>query len=369
MDKLFDAKRLIIISSFSEILFGGYIYKKLKSLNINTTIITGDYEIYQYLKKKEINCVLLNFIIPSVSNKLDLINLLKTLLIIPRLLKYKIKLFFFFKQFKKIQAAYYFGGHISKELPFIAYSLRNIKLICFDYYNWTKQYEPLFRKLKKIKIFFFKPSVIFFFWIYNFLSGSKYKILPMKDNTFYTIKQKKYDKEKFFNLSPRLNFKIIENYKHSIKSNKIKKRSVVILYQETDFFHKNFKFKNTINDLRYLLRELEKKGYEIYFKLHPHWNASIDGNPILQKYENIKFRILDAKIPIEQINFIPDFFIGNVSTAFKLLMPSKNNLIYNYENYYPYAYTSLRHQIDIKFLKSNDKNIFSNSIIKFINYI
>ena len=96
MGKLFDAKRLIIISSFSEILFGGYIYKKLTSLNISTTIITGDYEIYQYLKKKEINCVLLNFKIPLVSNKLDLISILKTLLIIPRLLFYKIKLFFFF---------------------------------------------------------------------------------------------------------------------------------------------------------------------------------------------------------------------------------------------------------------------------------
>ncbi len=369
MGKLFDAKRLIIISSFSEILFGGYIYKKLTSLNISTTIITGDYEIYQYLKKKEINCVLLNFKIPLVSNKLDLISILKTLLIIPRLLFYKIKLFFFFKQFKKIQAAYYFGGHLSKELPFIAYSLRNIKLICFDYYNWTKQYEPLIRKLKKIKIFFFKPSVIFFFWIYNFLSGSKYKILPMKDDAFYTIKQKKHNKEKFFNLSPRLNFKIIENYKNSIKSKNKKERSVVILYQESDFFHKNFKFNNIINDLKHLLRELEKKGYEIYFKIHPHYKVSIDGNPILQKYENIKFKVLDTNTPIEEIDFIPDFFIGYVSTAFKLLTPSKNNLIYNYENYNPYVYTSLRHKMDIKFLKSNDKNIFSNSLINFINYI
>ena len=81
------------------------------------------------------------------------------------------------------------------------------------------------------------------------------------------------------------------------------------------------------------------------------------------------FKVLDTNTPIEEIDFIPDFFIGYVSTAFKLLTPSKNNLIYNYENYNPYVYTSLRHKMDIKFLKSNDKNIFSNSLINFINYI
>jgi hypothetical protein len=362
MIQLFDVKRLIIISSFSEILFGGYIYKKLKSINIRTAIVTSDFEIYKHLEKNQINCVLLNLKIPSVSNNLNFVNLTKTFLIIPRLLLYKIKLFFFFKKFQKIKAIYYFGGHCSKELPFIIHCLRNFKLVCFDYYNWTEQYEPLFRKLKKINFFFFNPSVIFFFRIYNFFSGSKYKILPMKDNTFYTIKKKNYDNEKFFNLTNRLNLKIIQNYKQSIKSNIYKKKSVVILYQEADFFYEKFRYNNIINDFKYFLRETEKKNYEIFFKLHPHWNISIDGNPILQKYEDIKFKVLDTKTPIEYINFIPDFFIGNVSTAFKLLMPNKKNLIYTYENYYPYAYTSLRHRIDINFLKNNEKNVFSKSI-------
>ncbi len=364
MKKYFDAKRIIIISSFSEIIYAEYLYKKSNFFN-QTCFVTADKEIYKNLKKKNFNCVFLSFEIPSVSNKVNFVALVKALLIVLRLIIYKIKLFLFFKKFRKLKVIYYFGGHCSKDIPFFIQSLRNFRIICFDYYGWMKDYKPFLNKLKKINYLFYKPSIFIFFNIYNFLSGSKYRMILTKDGRYLTIKIKKFKNEMILNLDDNLNNKIIKNYNETLEKNHNIKKSVVILYQESIFFFKSFKANKIINDFNFLLEELRQKNYSIYFKVHPHWNKSFDNNPILERYQNFKFNVIDSNQPVEEINFIPDFFIGNISNAFKFLSPKKNNLIFTYEDYCPHSYYSLNYKLGMKYLRSNKKNIFFSSIKDF----
>lgn len=364
MKKYFDTKRIIIISSYSEMIYAEYLYEK-SNFPHQTMFVTADKGIYNNLIKKKLNCVFLFFKIPSVSNNTNFIALIKTLLIIVRLLIYKIKLFLFFKKFPKLEVIYYFGGHCSKDIPFFIESLRNYKIICFDYYGWMKDFKPFLNKLKKINYLFYKPSVFIFFYIYNFLSGSKYRMILTKDGTYLTIKIKKFKNEIILNLDNNLNNKIIKNYNKSLKRNNNLKKSVVILYQESDFLIKNFKVEKFIKDFNFLLEELKKKNYSVYFKVHPHWNKSFDNKPVLERYQNFKFNVLDSNEPVEEINFMPDFFIGYISSAFKFLSPKKNNLIFTYEDYCPYLYYSFNYKLGIKYLKNNKKNIFFSSIKDF----
>ena len=364
MNKSSDIKRLILVSSYGEILYAEYIYKKLLSNNIASIVITEDTEIYKNLLLKKINCELLNLNIPTISNKKNLVNLIKTSFIIPRLLYYKFKLSLYFRKFNKLDVIYYFGGHNSRSIPFIICSLKKFKIICFDYLERVKEFQYYFKKLNKINFLFHKPSIYIFFKIYNFLSGSKYKMILTKSNLFLTIKQKKFENEKILNLSDNFYEKINEVYAKSKKKNYIEK-SVVILYHEHDLFFKNFKIKKFVNDLIFLLEQLEQKNYSIFFKVHPHWNKSVDGKNILKKYEKFKFQVLDNNSPVEDISFTPDFFIGGISNAFKFLRPRNKNLIFTFEKYYPYGNLSPIYNLSTKYLESNEKNIFYSSIKDF----
>ena len=194
-------------------------------------------------------------------------------------------------------------------------------------------------------------------------------MILMKDGIFLTIKVKKFKNEIILRLSLDLKNKIIQNYSKFRKIRNDINKSVVILYQEEDFFNKKFKVKEIIDDFNFLLEKLSHRNYSIYFKLHPHWNRSFDKYPILQKYQDFKFTVLHSSEPIEYINFTPDFFIGNMSSAFKFLNPKKNNLIFTYEEYCPILNYSLNYKLGMKYLKSNEKNVFSESIRVLSTYL
>ena len=52
-----------------------------------------------------------------------------------------------------LELIYYFGGHCSKDIPFIIYSLRKYKIVCLDYYGWIKDSFVFGSELKIYKVF------------------------------------------------------------------------------------------------------------------------------------------------------------------------------------------------------------------------
>ena len=134
--------------------------------------------------------------VPSfVSNK-KLLFFLKNILIVLRFVIFKIKIKSFLKKYKKLKAAYFFGGHCDKQIPFIIYELKNLRLINLDYFNWIEGFSKLFRKLEKVNFLTKNFNSFLYFKIHNFLSGNQYKYYLMKHRRLLTIKQKKFKKEK-----------------------------------------------------------------------------------------------------------------------------------------------------------------------------
>ena len=85
----------------------------------------------------------------------------------------------------------------------------------------------------------------------------------------------------------------------------------MILYHESLFEFKEYKKDLAINEIKYFLK-FAKKGIYNFFKIHPTSEVNI-----LDKYKDFSFKILDRDLPIEDLNFYPDFFFGFVSSSFK----------------------------------------------------
>ena len=105
--------------------------------------------------------------------------------------------------------------------------------------------------------------------------------------------------------------------------------------------------------------------YSIYFKFHPN-TSTLDESVFKKaiskfaKNNNIKnLYYINKKQPLELINFIPTYFVGYVSSAFKFLIPSKNNIILipNKPNYNLYHHINVFWKFGKKIRLVKEKNI------------
>ena len=136
------------------------------------------------------------------------------------------------------------------------------------------------------------------------------------------------------------------------------------MYHENIFNFKDFKKDEAVKDIKFFIEFAKKKNYFIFFKLHP----TADKN-ILNKYKISESQIIDKDLPIEDLEFVPDFFFGYSSSSFKFLNPKKKNLILNNENYISHFFNSIDTRLELKYLISNEKNVFSSSVISLSNYL
>ena len=357
-------KRLILVSSFSEILYAKYIYNKCLKLKLNPIIFSKDKIIHKHLLKIGLNSFYFPYRAPSFGSNKNLLIFFKNILIVLRFLIFKFKIRSLFKKYKELKAAYYFGGHCDREIPFIIHELKNLKLINLDYFNWMEGYSKLFKRLEKVNFLSRNFNLFIYFKIHNFLSGNQYRFYLMKHKRLLTIKQKKYKKEKIIFLKKKLLDNISKFYLENRKNLSYTVNSIVVLYHENLFEFGEFKIDEAINEIKYFLKFAKEKGYTIFFKIHPTSEMNI-----LDKYKDFSFQVLDRDLPIEDLHFYPDFFFGFVSSSFKFLNPKKKNLILENEKYFSSYFNSLDSRLESKYLISNKKNIFSNSIRELTNQL
>jgi hypothetical protein len=347
----------ILISSWQDIHYGIYLIhiKKFKKISL----IFFEKDLYNFFHKK-LNLgkqIKLFFIrIPYINLQFRPKNILSMLKYPYQiyLLKKKLNLFFFNES-----TIYTFGNNIAfKNGIFLKYSNFN-KIYSYDI---TKIKEELLKK-RNIKNTFFlnKLSIkrlkfIYHFLFYNAFSGYKYQFWH-DGNDYKYFKIKKFKNEEY------LDAKIFDNNNFSFIINnfikkKIRKNAIVFLLDPSLMKNLNLYF--------YIIKKkINFKTYKIYFKFHPN-TSTLDESVFKKaiskfaKNNNIKnLYYINKKQPLELINFIPTYFVGYVSSAFKFLIPSKNNIILipNKLNYNLYHHINVFWKFGKKIRLVKEKNI------------
>jgi len=321
-------KNSILISSWQDLIYSIYLIKvkRFKKLNL----IFFDSEIYKFCKTKlrfkiDIEFILIK--IPYFNIQLRPKNIIKILI-------YPFQLYLFRKQLRRKflfsdKIIYTFGSNMAFENAiFFKYTNFN-KIFSYDIMQLKNHLSK--KKNSKHSLFLNQFSIkrlkfIYHFLFWNFISGNNYRF--WYDGDLY-----KYFKIKNFKNEKYLSSKIFKNKDFSSVifnsfSKKNKKKCLVFLVDNQISSIKNLEtfFKIILNISNY-------KKFEIYFKFHPYTPSLLEKKlkknifTFCKKNLIKKIFLIKKNIPLELINFIPSYFIGYGSGAFRFLMPSKKNII------------------------------------------